>query len=166
MTRELAVLVMALAAVIVLGMIAWGWRRRIRRDEALVPPRGELSGEGDPRASFEVLHVATTRVDEPLERLAVKGLGYRSMATLSVSGGGITLDLTGQERIPIAADRISGVDQATVTIDRVVERDGLVRLTWRLNESDEIDTYFRPRDASARALAESIRDVIPSGDTA
>lgn len=166
MTREAAVLVMLAVALVILGLIAWGWWRRVRRDSSIVPPRGELTGAPAPRESFDVLYLATTRVGEPLERLAVRGLGYRSLATLSVTDGGLTLDLTGQQRIPIPSESLHAVGQATVTIDRVVERDGLVCLTWLIADDTLVDSYFRPRDASARAVTDAISDLIPSGETA
>ena len=43
MTREAAVLVMVAVAAALLGLVAWGWARRVRRDRALSAPIGELA---------------------------------------------------------------------------------------------------------------------------
>lgn len=166
MTRELAAAVMVAVAVVLLGLIVWAWRRRVRRDQALTTPRGELQSPGLTHGSFEVLHVATTRPDEPLERLAVAGLAFRTVGDLSVTDGGLTLDLVGQQRIPIVREHILGVEQATVAIDRVVERGGLVRVRWQLDAEHTVDSYFRPRGASARAVADTVREIIPTGTAA
>ncbi len=166
MTRELAATVMIVVAVALLALLVWGWRRRVARDRGLVTPRGELVSPGTDHGTFDVLHVATTRPDEPLERLTVAGLAFRSLGDLAVSDGGLTLDLVGQQRIPIARERIVQVDQATVAIDRIVEPDGLVRLRWRVDEDHTVDSYFRPRAVSARSLADAVREIIPTGNAA
>lgn len=168
MTREAAVLVMVAVAAALLGLVAWGWARRVRRDRALSAPIGEIPDGAADVAEFETLYVATTRHDEPLERLAIRGMTLRSRADVTVTDAGVALDLTGRPRLFLASDRIAGVDQATVAIDRVVERDGLTRLSWRADETTVVDTYLRPQSASARALAEAIRTTLTptTGDDA
>jgi hypothetical protein len=111
-------------------------------------------------AAHEALYVATTRHDEPLERLAIRGLGFRSRADLTVTTAGVALDLTGQPRFFLPAGNIVEAAQATVAIDRVVERDGLVRIAWRLEPDTVVDSYLRPQDASARAVVEEINQLL------
>lgn len=161
-------LVMAAVAAALLGLVAWGWRRRVRRDSTLAAPVGEVPAGAGNVAEFEALYVATTRHDEPLERLAIRGMGFRSRAGVTVTDAGVALDLTGQPRLFLASDRISGVDQATIAIDRVVEKDGLTRLAWRTDGGTIVDTYLRPQSASARALADAIRTTLTptTGDDA
>ena len=65
----------------------------------------------------------------------------------------------------LAADRIVAADQATVTIDRVVEKDGLIRIVWRADGATQetiVDTYLRAQDASARAVVDEIRSILPA----
>lgn len=159
MTREAALLVIVLVALALLGLLAWTWWRRTRRDAGLVPPGGDLPSGAAVTGVFPSLYVATTRHGEPLERLAIKGLGFRSRAEVTVTDAGVAIDLTGRPRIVVTVDRIADVAQATVTIDRVVERDGLVRLSWRIDDATIVDSYFRPQDASARALADAIAGI-------
>lgn len=165
MTKEGALLVTVALALVLLGVIAWAWLRRTRRDAALHAPFGEAPAGAPVLAAHDVLYVATTRHGEPLERLAIRGLGFRSRATLSISAAGVAVDLTGQPRLFIPNSRITDVAQATVTIDRVVERDGLVRLSWSIDENTVVDSYFRPQNASARAVADAITSLTSTSDS-
>lgn len=150
-------------AVVALALLAWAWVRRARRDAGLPAPVGEPPADSSLLASFEGLYVATTRHDEPLERLAIRGLGFRSRAAILVTTAGLVLDLPGQPRMFVPTARLVDAAQATVAIDRVVERDGLTRVSWRITDDTVVDTYLRPQDASARALADAIRPLLPTG---
>lgn len=163
MSREGALLVMIGVVVVLLGLGVLAWRRRTRRDAGLTAPVGEIPSGAQERATVSGLYVATTRHDEPLERLAIRGLGFRSRVDVIVTDRGVALDLTGQPRMFVAAERIVSVDQAQVAIDRVVEPGGLARLSWRLADDADaavVDSYLRPQDGSARALVDAIADTL------
>jgi len=164
-SREAAVLVMAAVAalLIVIGLVAW--RRRSKRDAGLSVPVGDAPDGATTLMRSEGLYVATTRHDDALERLAIRGLAFRSRVDVTVTDRGVALDLTGQPRIFLAAGSLVSVGQATVAIDRVVERDGLVRLAWTTPEGTIVDSYLRPQDASARSLADAISPVVPATPT-
>ncbi|GAA1950695.1 hypothetical protein GCM10009776_10940 [Microbacterium deminutum] len=154
--------------VVVVGLIAllfWAWRRRTRRDSALRAPIGDVPGSATVIAEFPSLYVATTRHGQPLERLAISGLGFRSKADVRVTDVGVALDLTGQPTMLLDPARITAVAQSTVAIDRVVEPDGLVCLSWRTDDGTVVDSYLRPQDASARALADAIRGILSPSST-
>ncbi|MFS0733094.1 hypothetical protein ABC304_14005 [Microbacterium sp. 1P10UB] len=165
MSREGALLVTILFALAVLGVLAWAWWRRTRRDAGLAAPVGEAPAGAQVLAEFSGLYVATTVHDDPLERLAIRRLGFRSKADLTVTDAGVALDLTGSPRIFLPADRLTGVGQSTVAIDRVVERDGLARLSWLIDDDRIVDTYFRPQNDSARAIVDAVRPLVPSTPT-
>lgn len=143
-----------------------GWRRRQRSQSGLPRPL-EV-----PDAATEVLrvaglYVATTLVDEPLNRIAVAGLGYRARATVAVTSApaGVVLALAGEPEAFIPATDIQRVERATWTIDRVVEKNGLVRLTWLLGDTI-VDSYVRVTETlAASALITSIDAVIDRLDT-
>jgi hypothetical protein len=161
MTREAALIVTIAFALVLIGVLAWAWWRRTRRDSGLAAPVGEAPADAATLFTHEALYVATTRHGEPLERLAIRGLGFRSRADLTVTSAGVALDLTGQPRFFLATERIVEVAQATVAIDRVVERDGLVRISWRVDADGThsgtvVDSYIRPQDASARVVCDEI----------
>lgn len=165
MTREGALAVMVAVAVGLLAALAWAWWRKTRRDATPFVHPGDLPADAEVVAIFEALYVATTKHDEPLERIAAPGLGMRSRATVTVADAGIAVDLTGQERFVLTPDQIIDVGQSTVAIDRVVEHDGLTRLTWRTDADTTVDSYFRPQDASARALVDAVAGILPPTQT-
>jgi hypothetical protein len=156
MTREGALAVIVLITLALVVLLVWAWWRRTRRDSGLEPPVGEAPAGATTLSTHEALYVATTRHGDPLERLAIRGLGFRSRADLTVTSAGVALDLTGQPRFFLPTERIVEVAQATVAIDRVVERDGQVRISWRVDADTGVDSYIRPQDASARAVSDEI----------
>lgn len=160
MTREGALALTILFAAVLLALLAWAWWRRMRRDAGLTPPIGQAPADAVTVAAHEVLYVATTRHGEPLERLAIRGLGFRSRAGLTVTTAGVALDLTGQPGIFLPTARITDVAQATVAIDRVVEKDGLVRIAWRVDRDTVVDSYLRPQNASAREVCDQIAGLL------
>lgn len=166
MSREAALAVMIGVAVLALALLVWAWRRRARRDAGIAAPVGEAPAGTAERARFDGLYVASTRHEQPLERLAIRGLGFRSRADITVTDAGVGLDLPGQPRMLLPAARLVDAAQATVAIDRVVERDGLARVSWRAADDTVVDTYLRPQGASARALVDAIRPILPTGDRA
>ncbi|MET0590174.1 MAG: hypothetical protein ABWZ77_03265 [Naasia sp.] len=143
-------------AVILLAFVgmALGWRSRRRGQSQLDVPAAVPAGIGPATYERDLLYVSTTFRDRPLERVAVAGLGIRSRAVLSLHAEGVVLALRGGEPVFLAADRIDGVGRATMTIDRVVERDGLVRIAWTLGGTD-VDTYLRAgtREDTAELVA-------------
>lgn len=158
-------------AVVVVGMAAWlmrrSWMRRTERDETL--SAYELPAEhGAPMLETEVLYVATTPVGEPLERLAVQGLAFRGAARIEVLPEGVVLRIAGESANFLPADRIVSAGTASYAIDRGVEPDGLIAVTWivRLADSDGagvprcVDSYLRARfpGDTARIIA-AVNDI-------
>ena len=155
--------VLVLAALVVLagiGMLA-GWRRRARGQVALGPVAELPDDPGAPDVTLEALYVATTLRDQPLERVAVHGLGHRAQATVQVFDGGVSLALTGRDAAWIPAADLLAADRASYAIDRGVEPDGLVRIGWNLGRSP-VDTYLRPRSApDASTLLDAVQRILP-----
>jgi hypothetical protein len=136
--------------VVLLGLMYLGWRGRGRRQGVIPRPLPVPEGAGADLLSVDLLYVASTMADSPLDRIAVAGLGFRARATVVVHDGGVEVRLAGEPESFIPAGDIRSVSRATWTIDRVVETDGLVRLAWTLGGTD-IDSYFRvtePADPS------------------
>lgn len=161
MSREGALLVMLAVALLLIGLMVWGWLRRVRRDSGLAAPLGLPPADAEVFARFSGLYVATTEHGTALERLAVRGLGFRAKADLLITGAGVALIAQGADPVFIDRPRLVSAQQATVTIDRVVERDGLARFTWRIDDDTLVDSYFRPQDASARAVAAAFDAILP-----
>ncbi|MFD5225479.1 hypothetical protein ACFWHT_07640 [Microbacterium sp. NPDC058342] len=142
MTREGAALIIAAVAALVLLAMFLGWRRRLRRDSGLTAPLG-VPEHATVSARHEVLYVATTAHDQPLERVAVQPLAYRARGELVLTDRGVALSLDGSPTVFLASSRLIAADRATVTIDRVVEPNGLIRLVWRVADGTIVDTYLR-----------------------
>jgi hypothetical protein len=117
---------------LVLWLMTVSWRRRVRRDAALVPSHSAPADLGKELAAVDVFYVATTAHGVPLERLAIKGLGFRGRASVTVATAGVSLRITGESDVFIPAGAIVEAAHATWTIDRVVETDGLVLLAWSI----------------------------------
>lgn len=156
MTREAAGLVMAGVALLIIALMLIAWRRRVRRDAGLSAPLG-VPEDARVEERQAVLYVATTRHDEPLERLALKPLAYRARGEAVRTDRGLALHLDGAPAVFLASDRLVSVDRSTWTIDRVVEPGGLLRVTWRV-EADTVDTYLR---LTAGDPADFIRALAP-----
>src|SRR5690606_27077632 len=110
------------------------WMRRLRRDSAMSAPLG-VPEHAEVVARHEVLYVSTTRHDEPLERLTISPLAYRARGELAITDRGVALSLDGAPTVFLAKDRLVAVDRATVTIDRVVEPGGLLKLVWHVADA-------------------------------
>ena len=155
-----AAIALAFALALLLLMLR-SWLARRKRDANLsagYPLPTERAAE---RASAPVFYVATTPRDAPLERLAIAGLGFRARAQIAVIETGVLLTLAGSDTIFVPASAIEKVSNATVAIDRVVEKDGLLCLGWRLpDQAVPVDSYFRFSDPSDRVrILSSIRSM-------
>jgi len=142
-----------LAVVGLLMVLGWRALRRRQGDVAGLAP--VPSDPGRAALTEDLLYVATTRAEQPLQRIAVKGLGFRARALLTVATGGIRLDLAGVEPGFIPAAALRGVGRATWTIDRAVSNDGLVFVRWSDSSTSAfpLDSYFRSADPAALVAA-------------
>lgn len=136
--------IVALLVVIFL-LLARGWRARQRHQVDLGEPASPPADFGDPTFTDDLLYVASTRADAPLDRITIAGLGFRARATVTTAPSGIVLDLAGRGPVFIPKGAIRGVGRATWTIDRVVDADGLIFVRWVLGTTP-IDSYLRSTD--------------------
>ncbi len=159
MDRILPAVGILVVVALIFTLMALSWRARRRRQsglgELLAPP----AGLGKQILREDLLYVATTRADAPLERIAVAGLGFRARAVVTVVASGIVLELAGRDAAFIPATAIRGVGRATWTIDRVVNTDGLVFVRWRLGDTD-VDSYLRSVDPIA--LVAALEELVPA----
>jgi hypothetical protein len=156
----LLLLVMALFVVLVVLAVV-GWIRRRRRQSTIPATKSVPADIGVVVAQVEGFYVSTTLDGEPLNRVAVRGLGFRARASFTVAGKGIVLSLPGND-IFIPVSDIREVTTAQYTIDRVVEEGGLVLLAWTLGDH-KLDSYLRV-DQTAFLVA-AIDSLLP-GDAA
>lgn len=168
MSRELGVAVMIALAVVILGLMAWGWRRRMARDRGFTVPLG-VPEHAEVRLREPVFYVATTRIDEPLERLALRGLSFRAHGEAALTDRGLALSLDGSPTVFIEAAALVSVDRATVAIDKAVEPGGLVRVRWRIADDTPVDSFLRLTGGDAAGFIAALEPLCqsqPSGAAA
>ncbi len=160
MDRTTSTLIVLLVILLVLALMVYGWRRRRRRQAWIPRPRTAPADPGRVSWQTDGLHVATTTAGDPWDRIAVRGLGFRARATVTVTDAGVVLGLRGEGEAFVPRDDLVGVDRASWTIDRAVERDGLVVVRWRLGEA-LLDSYLRVADSAA--LVAALSELAPVG---
>ena len=166
MDKLLPTIGILIVVIVVLALAIVGWRRRVRRDAPAGGGYPAPETASAATATSEVLYVATTKAGEPLERLALPGLSYRGRGTVEVSADGVQLRVTGEQPVFIPAAALTGVGASTVAIDRVVERDGLVRLGWTTSGGAAADSYFRVVDPAGRGrLTSAVEEIVPADST-
>lgn len=151
-----------LAVLVLVLVLMWlGWRRR-RQQGAAIPMITDLPEGATVLAEVPAFYVASTRAGEPLERLALKGLSFRSRATVAVASEGVVIAARGEYPAFIPAAQILGALPATWTIDRVVEKDGLIALSWTSGETG-IDSYIRVIEQSDHIkILDAIAQIVPA----
>lgn len=144
--------------VLLLTLMYLGWRGRQRRQKGLAAPLTPPANLGAAVGSFDGRYVATTTAGNPLDRVAVRGLGFRSLVSLTVTDSGVLVQRPGNDDVWIPRDDVRDRRTATWTIDRVVEPDGLELLEWNLGGAS-VDSYFRLDEPLAfeRALAQLLK---------
>ena len=139
MTREL-VGALAVGMVAVIVLLVYLSNRSVRRAQEQVIPK--------PADSLNVLHphaayyVSTVFADKALTRVWAHGLGGRGRAFIAITPEGISVSRQGETGFLIPTASLTGVSRASATIDKAVERDGLLVLLWTLG-SDELATHLR-----------------------
>ncbi|MFH5877521.1 hypothetical protein [Arthrobacter sp. NA-172] len=158
-------LVVVLAAVVA-GLIALGWRNRLKR-QAGFGQLPEVPGQLSPaRLVAEGQYVATTTAGDWLDRVAVHGLGFRGNAEMSVHAEGVLFDRQGGAPLFVPAGTVTDCHSASGMAGKFVEKDGLVVVSWMLGEH-ELDTGFRTRRAADKQpLLEALQELISAAPQA
>lgn len=148
--------------VVVIALMALGWRNRLRR-QAHVPAPPEIPVDlGPVLYEAEGQYVATTTAGDWLDRIAVHGLGLRGNAVAAVHPDGVLITRTGARTVYIPRADLISVSLASGMTGKFVEKEGLVVITWRLG-TDGVDTGFRTRHATAKAqLVAAVAALVPA----
>jgi hypothetical protein len=144
--------------VVIIGLAILGWQLRRRRQRNIPAPAPLPADIGTVRAEFDGFYVSTTLDGQPLNRVAVRGLGFRARATIAVADSGVVLALPGNNVFIPRAD-LREVTRSNYTIDRVVEEGGLVLLAWTLGAVN-LDSYLRVDDNDA--LTTALQGLLPN----
>jgi len=142
-----------LAICVGLVMLAFSaWRRRLTEQAIRFGAPAESFAEASTEeilASAPAQYVATTFRDEPLNRVTAYGLGFRGRAQVNVSAAGVTIARKGERNLALANIQISDATFEQATIDRVVEKNGLLAINWR-QDSTDLTTFLRFNNAIDR----------------
>lgn len=151
MDKVIGASIAAVLIILAFTFMGLAWRAR-RRNASVYITWPALSGE--PTEAHEVFYVATTRGANALERVSLKGFTYRGFATLEVFPEGLQVRLSTNDVLAIPATGLRRYEFSQVAIDKAVEREGLIGLTWESapldGQTHELTTFIRLRDASAR----------------
>lgn len=152
MTRELVgVLAVGLVAVVVL--LVYLSNRSVRRaQEQVIPKPAESLSTEHPHSAY---YVSTVFAEKALTRVWAHGLGGRGKAFLAISPAGVSISRLGEVGFLIPTKDLTGLARASATIDKAVERDGLLVLLWNLGE-DQLATHLRIVDPAKRKAIESL----------
>lgn len=150
--ERLALTVVVLA---IIGLAVWGmwrgWRNRARRQQFLAEPAGIPSAPADVRLEFPGRYVATVIAPDWLDRVVAHGLGAPGRADVTVRSDGVLIDREGASALFIPAVCIVTAEPGTGLAGEVVERDGLLVITWRLGDVEVATGVRADRAADQRA---------------
>lgn len=161
--REIVALVTLLILVGLVTLVLQTVRSRIAKQSAL----GDLSSEkfvsGNLLGAAFGQYVSTVYASNPLQRLMSHGLMHRGKAELKVLSDGIQVVRIGERSFSIPETAITKISRSSATIDRAVEQDGMVCITWMLG-STEVESNFRliSKDDS-KAFYEQLHKLMSKG---
>ena len=140
------------------------WKSRAARQSSLfLSPPEKLVTKGEPMVIANAFYVATTFANNFLERIAAHGLGARGFGQIQVFGEGVLISRVGERDLAIVGDDLLSVSYSQVAIDKAVESDGLMVLSWRAGET-KLATHLRIKDLSSRdRIFRTISDLVSGG---
>ena len=136
-------------AAVLLSVIAWAgvtWRKRSKAQdlEIATPEYTEFSNVGT-----NGYYIATTYAGQPLHRVSAHGLGFAGKAFLDVSEQGVRVHRIGERSFRIDSSSLLDLARTSGVIDKVVEKDGLLSLRWKLGAT-ELETHLRFANSQSR----------------
>ncbi len=138
MTREMIGFLM-ISMVAVIALLIWlSTIKHRRQQESVIATPVSPTSNGE----YESFYVSTVLASQPLERVWAHGLGMRGKAILGVDDNGISVFRTGETGFLIPKSKIEFLGAASATIDKGVERNGLVAIAWFLGDTSVV-THFR-----------------------
>ena len=134
-----------------------GWRSRQRRQGDLPAPAVPPFEQGEsllPAATG--LFVGTTFADNWLDRVAVHDLGHRAAGWLVVATDGVHIEREGLADLYLPYDVVESAAPGDSLAGKVVGKDGLLILQWRLGDR-VLTSGFRADDHALHGpLAQTI----------
>ncbi len=130
MTKEL-IGSLAIGVVALIALVIFLSNRRLRnQQEATLTKPADFAGTG-----VAGLYVSTVFTDKPLDRVWAYGLGIRGRCQLAVTTAGVGISRVGEQGLLIPAQEIAAIGLQSATIDKGVEKNGLLAIDWQLGDS-------------------------------
>lgn len=130
--REWVAIVAALLFIALVMLAARAIGRR-SRDEAWMIPSATTVAESAPLAIAQCQYVSTVYANEPLRRFGGKPLLFRGNAAVSIFDSFVLVERDAEQPLQISLKDIVEVGRASASVDRGVELNGLLSLTWLAN---------------------------------
>lgn len=147
--------VIGLSLILLVFIVAWRIYRSVelrKQEQQLSLPAPQPSAGG---VDFgEVFYASTVFYKSPLTRVWAHGLGGRGKARIYLAESGISIERTGEASILIPNDDLHAMTRSTATIDKGVEKDGLLALVWELG-GQKLITNLRIVDPTRRSVIET-----------
>lgn len=152
MTRELVGALAVLLTAVVMILVYLSNRSVRRAQESSIPKPADSLNVEHPHPAY---YVSTVFAEQPLTRVWAHGLGGRGKAFLAITPEGVSISRLGEAGFLIPKSDLTGLTRASATIDKAVERDGLLVLLWNLGE-DKLATHLRIVDPAKRKAIETL----------
>jgi hypothetical protein len=138
MGKNIMALVSAAVFLLLLSLAIRAWRSRIA-----------IEYFGQVLVEAKAFYVATTYAVNVLERIAAYGLGARGKAQVLVFSEGVLIVRVGERSLALDRAQIVAVGYGQVAIDKAVESDGLIQITW-MQDSSSLTTHLRVKEPALR----------------
>ncbi len=163
-------LTLAIVVFFLLCLLAmwWGYRNRAKRQDAVLPefPQPPERLRDDQLEPATGVYISTTTAASWQDRVAIGDIGFRAAATVHLTPDGVLFDRKGADRVWIPAASVVGSRTDRAIAGKVMGRDGLLVVRWRLGEH-ELDTGFRGDDKDVYAdWVEALQGLAAKGGAA
>ena len=133
--RDIVAILSLILFLALVGLAISAIRRRSAKQSSLGVLTSLDSLKGAKVATAGAKYVSTVFSERTLDRVVALGLMHRGNATLSVLTDGLQIEREGEKSFAIEARDIVKVERASASIDRGVERSGLLAISWMLAET-------------------------------
>ena len=164
MTRDRVLLTLATLAFASVGYLLMlkGWRGRQRRQGDLPSPPPVPADPGPVLVgAVSGLFIGTTSQQSWLDRIAVHGLSDRSAGWLTVHDSGVVIEREGVADLYLPFASLVAAGTADAIAGRMVGRDGLLALTWRLGGSTLVSGFRADDHGTYPRLVDAVRAHLP-----
>jgi hypothetical protein len=163
MAKQIMAIISLSVFALLAGLAVRAWRKRASDQTAeFTAPLEALEFFGEVLAQAKAFYVATTRGSHHLERINAYGLGARGFAQVLVFSEGLLIVRNGERPLAIERAQLTAVEFSQATIDKAVEPDGLLSVSW-YQDSVNLATQLRIVEISDRkAISGAVKQIIES----